>query len=404
MAEEERRRIPPETPPSTTPSSRTSANPTAGVAPPTTRSTERIPVEPKEKESKERIARPDRIEHVRRPAGLPAAIKRISWGAIIAGAILAAMTQLVLSLLGISIGLGTLDPTTEADPLSGLATGAGIWLAVTTLLSLLAGGFAAARLAGLPKRTDGVLHGLVTWGVVTLLAFYLTTTAVGRLLSGAVGVVGQGLEMVSQGVAAAAPEVAQAVGLSPQERQAAMDEAMQEIQDEVAQLIQQPEPSQPAPAVPDTAQGGLGQFGQGVPPPSQEEPVPSPEEAEEEVRNALDRLRSEDGQPASQAVRGAIISVLAENTSLSEAEARQRVGQYEQRLQEAGQDVEQTVQETVQEEGPQVADDAAAKLSTAALWGFIALVLGALAAAGGGALGAPRDLLVSPVVSRDDVP
>ena len=394
MAEEERRRIPPETPPS-----RTSANPTAGVAPPTTRSTERIPVEPKDKEPKERLGRPGKIEHVRRPAGLPAAIKRISWGAIIAGAILAAMTQLVLSLLGISIGLGALDPATEADPLSGLATGAGIWMAASTLISLLAGGFAAARLAGLPKRTDGVLHGLVTWGVVTLLAFYLTTTAVGRLLSGAVGVVGQGLETVSQGVATAAPEVAQAVGLSPQEQQAAVDETMQEIQDEAAQLIEQPEPEQPAPATPDTAEGGLGQFGQGVPPPPQEEPAPSLEEVEEEVRSALDRLRTEDGQPASQAVRGAIVSVLAENTSLSEAEARQRVGQYEQRLQEAGQDVVQTVQE----EAPEVADDAAAKLSTAALWGFIALVLGALAAAGGGALGAPRDLLVSPVVARDDV-
>ena len=294
--------------------------------------------------------------------------------------------------------LGAVDPTTEANPLSGLATGAGIWAGVSALIALFLGGFAAARLAGLPKRTDGVLHGLVTWGVVTLLAVYLISSGVGRLLSGALGVVGQGLETVSQGVVAAAPEAAQAIGLSPEEREAAVDEAMQEIQDEVAQLVQQPEPQQPAPATPDTAEGEFGQFDQGVPPPPQED-VPSPEEAEEEVRNALDRLRTDDGQPASQAVRGAIISVLAENTTLSESEARQRVSQYEQRLQEAGQDVVQTVEE----EAPQVADDAAAGLSRAALYAFIALILGALAAAGGGAVGAPRDLLVSPVVSRDDV-
>lgn len=422
---EERRRIPPDPPP------RASTDP----PPVSARTGERINVEHDPKVHKEpevvKKERPERVEHVRRPAGLPAAIKRISWGAILAGTIIALVTQLALSLLGLAIGLGTVDPTAEANPFSGLATGAGIWLAVSTILSLLAGGFTAARLAGLPKRTDGILHGLVTWGLVTLLAVFLTSSAVGRLVSGAVGVVGEGLQVIGQGVSSVAsgvtnvaPEAADAA----QQLLEAENVTLEEIKREAVQLLTvESEPSQtgtpPSQAGQQTGaaqqQDTLQVFGAvqqqdttvesfgpeqvtgGAQAQTQDTTV-ARAQAEREVRNALDRLRTEDGQPVSQEIRGAIVSVLAENTRLSEAEARQTVGQYEQRLQQARQEASQTLNQ-VEQQAVQVGDAAAANLSKAALWGFIAMLVGALASAAGGALGAPKDLLVSPAVTRDDL-
>jgi hypothetical protein len=76
-------------------------------------------------------------------------IGRISWGAVLAGAIIALATQIVLTLIGVAIGLATLDPATGDNPTgTALGAGAGIWLVLSSLISLFFGGFIAARLAG----------------------------------------------------------------------------------------------------------------------------------------------------------------------------------------------------------------------------------------------------------------
>ena len=41
--------------------------------------------------------------------------RRISWGAVFAGALVALVVQLALSLLGLGIGMGTVDPLEEAN-------------------------------------------------------------------------------------------------------------------------------------------------------------------------------------------------------------------------------------------------------------------------------------------------
>ncbi len=55
-----------------------------------------------------------------------AAIKRVSWGAIFAGAVITLVTQLALSILGIGIGASTVNPLNEQNSTSGLGAGAGI--------------------------------------------------------------------------------------------------------------------------------------------------------------------------------------------------------------------------------------------------------------------------------------
>lgn len=42
-----------------------------------------------------------------------AAFKRISWGAVFAGLVVALVVQFILSLLGIGIGFGAMDPLQE---------------------------------------------------------------------------------------------------------------------------------------------------------------------------------------------------------------------------------------------------------------------------------------------------
>jgi hypothetical protein len=82
---------------------------------------------------------------------------RISWGAILAGAIIALTAQLILTLIGTAVGLATLSPATGSVP-SGttLGIGAAVWLLISSVVSLFLGGYIAGRLAG---RSTGCCTG-----------------------------------------------------------------------------------------------------------------------------------------------------------------------------------------------------------------------------------------------------
>ena len=339
---------------------------------PTPGRSERIPVEPIDE----------------RQRGVASAIKRVSWGAILAGAFIALVIQLALGLLGLAIGLGAIDPATEANPLSGIGTGAGIWLAISTLIALFTGGFVAARMAGLPRRPDGILHGLVAWSLVTFFSFYLMTTAVGRVISGAAGVIGQGVDLLGQGVTAVGSQVAQNVDVP--------DDVLQEIRDEATQLLRQTD----APALqPDSLQEQA-QAAANRAQDAAADAAGSPSDAGQDLQTALDRLLSSAGRVVNAADREAVMNIMMERTDMSRAQAEQTVDQYIQRAQQASQEVQQTTQQ-VQETAVQATDAVAAALSSAALWAFIAMVLGALAAAFGGATGTPHDLPATPAVRRE---
>lgn len=124
-------------------------------------------------------------------------LHRVSWGAVFAGAIVALVVQLALGLLGLSIGMGIVDPAGPTD-FEGLGIGAGIWILVSTIIAFFIGGWVAAHLAGLPIAGDGALHGVLTWGLVSLFTFFMMTTAVGQVISGAAGIVGQGVSTVAE--------------------------------------------------------------------------------------------------------------------------------------------------------------------------------------------------------------
>jgi len=115
---------------------------------------------------------------------------RISWGAILAGAIVAVATALLLSLFGAAMGAGSiraLDAT--ASDFSNYGTGAAIWGIINLALSMAFGGYVAARLSGTHSHLDGELHGITMWGVAVLLGGVLLAQAVTGLL----GLVGPGL-------------------------------------------------------------------------------------------------------------------------------------------------------------------------------------------------------------------
>ncbi len=140
--------------------------------------------------------------------------RQIAWSAIFAGTVVALVVMLVLNLLGFAIGALILDPQT-GDNLSGLGIGAGIWSLVATLIALFFGGWVAGRVAGNPDRGSSTLHGVVTWGLFSLVAVSMMASAAGGLVGGALGVVGKTLS-----VAGSNPQITQQVQGEAQQQQA----------------------------------------------------------------------------------------------------------------------------------------------------------------------------------------
>ncbi len=117
-------------------------------------------------------------------------ISRVNWGAIFAGGLTALSIALLLNLLGTGIGFASINPMEEADPMAGLGTGTAIWWTVSNLISLLAGGWVAGRMAGFTNKVDGGLHGFLAWGFYATVSFFLLTTTVSSVLTGVGGTIG----------------------------------------------------------------------------------------------------------------------------------------------------------------------------------------------------------------------
>ena len=128
-----------------------------------------------------------------------APLRRVSWGAIFAGAAIATAIMVLLGLLGVAIGATISDPISGDTPSAkAFGIGAGLWWIVSGILALLAGGWASARLAGLRRKGEGPLHGLVTWAVTTTALVVLMSSAIGAIASGAFQAVSLGTRFIDR--------------------------------------------------------------------------------------------------------------------------------------------------------------------------------------------------------------
>lgn len=126
----------------------------------------------------------------------------VRWGPILAGIFAALATLITLSLLGIAIGLSAFN---YGDPASSFGIGAGIWGAITALISFFVGGLIAARSAAYGGRTSGIMNGAMVWFVAIPLLVYLLSSGIGALTRTVGNVAGTAAQV-------AAPVAGQAAG------------------------------------------------------------------------------------------------------------------------------------------------------------------------------------------------
>lgn len=263
-----------------------------------------------------------------------AALHQVSWGAIFAGTAVALAVQFLLNLLGVGIGAAVIDPAGADNPeATTFSIAGGLWFVLSGIVAAFAGGYLASRLSGRPSASTGGYHGLTSWAVTTLIVLYLLTTSVGALVGGAF----TGLSSIVGGAGRTAATVATTAA-------PALATATDPLADIERQIRETTGGNDPA-ALRDTAVAAFRALATG-----------DEAQAEEARNRAADALARAQNIPPDQ--------------------ARARVEEYERSYRA-------TVDEA-QRRATEAADAAATVVSSGAFLGFVALVLGAIAAWIGG--------------------
>jgi hypothetical protein len=180
------------------------------------------------------------------PASLPGRIERdswranhVSWGAVFAGIAAALLTQLVLSLVGLGVGLAAFQITgnTADNPtVAGMSQGAAIWWIVSGIIASFVGGLTAGRLSGSERHSTAGWHGFVAWCGTTIVVLWLLSSALGGVVGGAFSALGSTLQTGGSmlgGVAANATKGADTDSLEARVRRLVNPNDAQSAQDSI---------------------------------------------------------------------------------------------------------------------------------------------------------------------------
>ena len=321
-----------------------------------------------------------------RPASA-AFLKRISWSAIFGGVLIAIVTQLLLSLLGLGIGLGTIDPVEEQNPTAGLGIGSAIWYIISSLLSLFVGGWVAGRLASTPRLFDGIIHGVLTWCLVTLLTIYFLTTTIGSILGGVGRLVGGVVKTAGSAVGSAASSAGPGLGqtIKGQLAQNGVDTSQLDLgglRDQVNSVLRQT--GDPA-LNPNTLERKADRAGDQAKA-AANRAASNPQASDDIAGGLFDRLFKQGQMTVNSVDREDAVNVVMKRTGKSRAEAQQTVDNWINTYKTAAVKFEQTKKEA-EVKARHLADDAASAASKAAIFGFFGLLIGVAAAGYGAKMG-----------------
>src|SRR3954470_19648318 len=123
---------------------------------------------------------------------------KISWGGVFGGVLAGVGALMLLSSLGLAVGISATDPR---NPDGGaLGMGAAIWTGLTLLVSLFLAGWASTRLSMLWERTTAMFEGVLVWVLSLILILSLAANGIGLIASGASGLLGKTAQAVGGSV------------------------------------------------------------------------------------------------------------------------------------------------------------------------------------------------------------
>jgi hypothetical protein len=103
-------------------------------------------------------------------------VTRPNWGAVWAGVFTFLGIWTVFGLLGTAIFASAANPH-AAPPVGGMSLGISVWSVILTIISLYFAGRVTGHLAGIGNTRDGVVHGMIMFGLSMTSAFVILALA-----------------------------------------------------------------------------------------------------------------------------------------------------------------------------------------------------------------------------------
>lgn len=304
--------------------------------------------------------------------------KGISWRAIFAGVICIISIVFLLNLLGLVFGFGTIEPSEESNPFSGLGTGTLIWWIATNVIALFAGGYVAARVGVSFYHKSGIIQGLMTWALYTFISAWLVTSAIGGIISGVGNTIGSVLSSSEN----QQEQTTQAQEQATQKQNVQLTQTLQEVKSEFYSLLEATDkPALDPDRLENKAEDVIQSAQKNV-----RQAAKNPGQIRAEIDQIFNEARNEFENSWQALDKEALTSVLAERTNMSESEARNVVESYTAKYENMREQSEQYLQQ-VKQKAQKAAGNVTEAISDAALWLFITLLFGAIVAALGGAAG-----------------
>ncbi|MFL6586576.1 MAG: hypothetical protein ACJ8GV_06780 [Luteimonas sp.] len=327
-------------------------------------------------------SRPPGTRDARVEAARPRPAPAISWAAVFSGCVLSLVAYLFLSILGTAVGASAVDPTGDANPLSGFGTGAGIWLVMSTIIAICVGALVAGRSA----PAQGGLHGVLSWSVTTLVTTFLLASAASGLVGTAFGVVGKGLSLAGQGVAAASPGIASQVGDELRDRGVDLD--WDNLRGEFETLLAQSGKAELSPDAIEQKAEAVSTDGEQ----SARQALEDPTQSGDALADWFERARREGRTTLEAADREALVNIVVARTGKPRAEAEQIVARYQQQAQAMVARFD-ALKAEAEQKAREASDAAARGVSKAAWTAVVLLILGGAISWFAGAIGFRRRML-----------
>lgn len=316
--------------------------------------------------------------HIRETRGASNYLKRLSWGAVFAGVVVAIIVQLLFSLLGVGIGFVSFTPTTDGQPFSGFGTGAMIWWIITILISLFAGGWVSGWLATTNHKVDRMIHGVLTWSIFSLFSLYVVTTSVGAVVGGIGSVIGKGLSAAGSAIKEGAPQLSGLIG----DNLGIDNEDLKKLKDEAKLMLRQTGKSELQPENLENKAKDLKDDAEGA----AKTAAQNPQKADDKADDLLSKLYNMGEDTFSEMDKEALVNVVSARTNKSKSEATEIVNNWIATAQDVKESVKEAAQEA-KETAKEVSEEVTDAIGRFAIFSFFALLVGAGAAVFGANMG-----------------
>ncbi len=283
---------------------------------------------------------------------------KVSWSAVFAGILIAITINFLFNFLG--MGFGFTAYKADTDTLNVLGVGAIIWLIISSIIAMGIGGWAAGRFSGTHSRTEGFLHGFLTWSLASILTFIFVTSSAGAIISGTINLVGSGLSAIGS-AATISRQLMPKMDETMQNLMPVLTPTLNKIKEQANTLISKNKENLNL----DQAKNNLG----------------------EKITAFLEAINNEDDHIAN--IHEALVNTLVQTTDMDSTQAEQQVGQWQEAYLDAKEMLQQK-SEDAKQQALAASEKAAALMGQIALVTFFVLLCGGIAASCAGMSGAPK--------------